>query len=266
MQKGAVGVLILIAILVVGLGVIGAWYMKIIQIPNLPPPGCRYQKVQCIQAPCNPILTCGTVSSNPMATSQATPSPASSVSPAPTGVGDNPVPNGTGETADWKTYTSKQIPITFQYPPIVEATKLGGPGDRIPSGGYEFKEGGVMIRPLTSKYEIYLRITTLANSSDSSYEWVRIDQLYNVSVGESPKAGLTEFVRKQDIVLSNITAHFYENERSKYPTSISRLIVFKKIDSYYTIETTYSLMTDSEEKTKYLKIFDQILSTFKLLN
>ncbi len=58
MQKGFTGVFILIGILVVGLGVAGAWYTRIIEIPGFPPPGCYYKQVQCIQAPCNPILTC----------------------------------------------------------------------------------------------------------------------------------------------------------------------------------------------------------------
>ncbi len=58
------------------LAVIGAWYINLIQIPGFPPPGCYYQNVQCIQAPCNPILVCNT-SSIP---------------------GVSPVPNGTGET------------------------------------------------------------------------------------------------------------------------------------------------------------------------
>ncbi len=59
MKKGLTVTRVLIGVFVaVGIFVV-AWYAKIIQIPNLPPPGCRYQKVQCIQAPCNPILVCG---------------------------------------------------------------------------------------------------------------------------------------------------------------------------------------------------------------
>lgn len=73
MQKGFVIIPILIGVLVIG-GAVGAWYTKLIQIPNFPPPGCYYQQIQCIQAPCNPILTCGTSSSNPVATPQTTPS------------------------------------------------------------------------------------------------------------------------------------------------------------------------------------------------
>lgn len=167
------------------------------------------------------------------------------------------------ETANWKTYTSQQLPITFKYPPTMEATKLGGPGNRIPSGGYEFKEGGVWVKPLASRYEVYLRITTVINSGDSSYEWGVTDQLYNVSVGETPKTGRTEFIRKQDIILSGINAHVYENERSKYPTSTSKLMIMKKGDSYYIFEITVNLNIDLEEKERYFKTFDQILSTFK---
>lgn len=107
MQKGFARVFILIGVLVVGLGFVGAWYTKIIQIPNFPPPGCYYQQVQCIQAPCNPVLVCGTPSPNPVATLQATPSPTSSVSPAP---------NSADETANWKTYTSAKYGFSFQYP------------------------------------------------------------------------------------------------------------------------------------------------------
>jgi len=39
------------------------------------PEGCYYQQVQCIQAPCNPILVCDTLKSSPIATASALPSP-----------------------------------------------------------------------------------------------------------------------------------------------------------------------------------------------
>lgn len=106
MQKGAAGVLILIGILAVGLGIAGAWYTKIIQIPNLPPPGCKYQKVSCIKAPCNPILVCA----GPVYTIQPVPktsSPVSVTSPFPvsatTSASLNPIPTDVKETTDWKT-------------------------------------------------------------------------------------------------------------------------------------------------------------------
>ena len=40
----------------------------------------------------------------------------SDASPAPTGAGNNPVPNGTGETANWKTYTNSEYKFSFRYP------------------------------------------------------------------------------------------------------------------------------------------------------
>lgn len=101
MQKGLVIIPILIGILLIG-GVIGAWYAKLIQIPNLPPPGCRYQQVQCIQAPCNPVLVCG----NPSADQVAVQSPPTSFSPAPV-----------DETANWKTYTNFKYGLKVKYPP-----------------------------------------------------------------------------------------------------------------------------------------------------
>lgn len=59
MQKGLAAATIIIGTLIAGVIIVGAWYTRIIQIPNLPPPGCRYQQVRCIQAPCNPALVCG---------------------------------------------------------------------------------------------------------------------------------------------------------------------------------------------------------------
>lgn len=67
-QKGFAGALILIGILIVFLGIVGAWYTKLIQIPGFAPPGCDYQKVQCIMAPCNPVLVCETPSVSPIVT------------------------------------------------------------------------------------------------------------------------------------------------------------------------------------------------------
>lgn len=104
MQKGFAGVFILIGILVVGLGIAGAWYIKLIQIPNFPPPGCYYQEVQCIKVPCNPVLTCGTPSPSPKSASQVVSSPAPIA---------NSVQNGVDETANWKTYDA-YIPATDQ--------------------------------------------------------------------------------------------------------------------------------------------------------
>lgn len=112
MQKGFAGIFILLGILVAGLGVVGAWYMKIIQIPNLPPPGCRYQQVQCIKAPCKSLLVCGgpalsiqPISSFPPPDFNDNPSPAV-VLPS---VSTKPTPTGKGEINDWQASCLKTI-------------------------------------------------------------------------------------------------------------------------------------------------------------
>jgi len=83
-QKGFAPIIFLVGILVVGLSVVGVWYLKIIQIPNLPPPGCYYQKVQCIKAPCNPILVCDTALPSPTITPQI-------LKPSPSAITDEAV-------------------------------------------------------------------------------------------------------------------------------------------------------------------------------
>lgn len=78
-EKGFAPIIILVGVLII-VGLFGgAWYTKTIQIPNLPPPGCHYQQVECFQAPCNPILVCGT--SSPTVVTSA-PQPTASLSPA----------------------------------------------------------------------------------------------------------------------------------------------------------------------------------------
>jgi len=99
MQKGAAGIFILVGILVAGLGIAGAWYTKLIQIPGFAPPGCRYQQVQCFKAPCKPILVCG--------------GPVYSIQPVPDSLA--PPPINVDETANWKIYSNNDL--TFKYPP-----------------------------------------------------------------------------------------------------------------------------------------------------
>lgn len=96
MQKGFAPILIVITLAVISVtGLTTAWYTKTIQIPNFPPPGCSYQEVQCIKAPCNPVLVCTTPSSTPIMIE---------------------------ETDNWKTYTSEKLgdvsfnPFSIKYP------------------------------------------------------------------------------------------------------------------------------------------------------
>lgn len=79
-QKGFAPVLILVGILVLATVAGGVYLFSQFQASKLQPP-------------------------NPVVTSQ-TPSPTTSAS--------SPVPNGTGETANWKTYTNKDL--SFKYP------------------------------------------------------------------------------------------------------------------------------------------------------
>lgn len=59
-----------------------------------PPPGCHYQQVQCIQAPCDQILVCATPTATPY--HSPSPTPTKSPSPSPTS-SPSPTPNKTGD-------------------------------------------------------------------------------------------------------------------------------------------------------------------------
>lgn len=63
-------------------------------------------------------------SPTPTATSQVNPSLTPSASPTPIGAGDNPVPNGTGETTNWKTYTKLGYEIKYPQSSVVTEFSL----------------------------------------------------------------------------------------------------------------------------------------------
>ncbi len=48
----------------------------LVNTPPAPPTGCYYQNVQCIQAPCNPVLVCSSSTPRPTPTTSCKPRPA----------------------------------------------------------------------------------------------------------------------------------------------------------------------------------------------
>lgn len=104
-QKGFTLIPLLVLVLLLSVGV------YLYSTHKIAPPGCRWNQVQCIKAPCDPILTCA----------PPTPSPSASQ-----------VSNGNLETTNWKTY--KDNIYSFQYPSVWEV-----------EGGYsDFFEGQVV--------------------------------------------------------------------------------------------------------------------------
>ncbi|MBI2268017.1 MAG: hypothetical protein HYU80_01055 [Candidatus Blackburnbacteria bacterium] len=101
-QKGFASILILLVVVILAVVVYVAvpkpggieYIKKQLTWPRptptpTPPPGCSYQEVQCVKAPCDPVLLC-TDYLRPTAT--------------------------TDETAGWKTYTNPKYLYEFKYP------------------------------------------------------------------------------------------------------------------------------------------------------
>ncbi|OGE29495.1 hypothetical protein A2867_00810 [Candidatus Daviesbacteria bacterium RIFCSPHIGHO2_01_FULL_40_11] len=227
MQKGFVIVPILIGILVIG-GVVGAWYTRIIQIPGFAPPGCYYKQVQCIQAPCNPILVCENASSNPMATPQTTPSPTASVSPAP---------NITDGTANWKTYTAAKF--SFKYPPSWDLQTCG-----VPEGIY-LDEDGVNCAGGSSAISIM-------NTFTKEFSFFA-EKSRGILVKESSISLGGHNALQAEIDTGKVSGN------SGFQYTITRI---KLEDSIYDLEIEYNQVRDNVAARK---IYNQILSTFKFL-
>lgn len=224
MQKGFVIIPILIGILVLG-GVVGAWYTKLIQIPNFPPPGCYYKQVQCIQAPCNPVLVCGNPSLDQVVvqTPHATPFPSST--------GD--------ETANWKTYNNTNLGFSIKYPSDWNARETFVPQQE------------------------ELIIVDFESNDRDFFNSKAVDMFLNAHKNPVNKARLMSLGVKGDgveIAYGDIKGTLYETPQSGIAGSQARLdYLFNQKGIYYWVMLT----TNSKNLDLYKPAFSKILSTFK---
>lgn len=120
-QKGLAAILIIILGTIILTGsVVGAWYTRILKIPNIPPPGCLYEQG-------DPILYCETFQER---LDRQNPVLFPSIQPNSTNkpLSPNDRPNMTDETVDWKTYTDQDYKFSFKYPLYAKITGSGDIG------------------------------------------------------------------------------------------------------------------------------------------
>ncbi len=192
------------------------------------------------------------VSQNPVVTSQ-TPQPTSSPSLSDA----SPAPTSAGETANWKTYTNNEYPYEIKYPStldIIEST-----GDY-----YNQSFNVVNLRNYPSeeefKYKDAISITilskTLANVGNLQ-KW-----LEDISIGPRVDGTTGPRVRKFSPikVSSNDALVYFSGEESIY----KNIAIYKNNNLIiFSLNPTGETGSSYDENPNSVKIFDQILSTFK---
>lgn len=179
----------------------------------------------------------------PAATSQVTPSPATSVSPAPSDTGDNPVPNGTGETANWKTYTNQKLGFSIQYPSEAKVTEqedksvllsIWGPTQKAQT---EFYDG----------VELWF--------STGSLDGQPLRDYVNKKIEEAEASGQQIIIPLTDITLNGIKGYSF---RAKSLGEYSTIYLSPKSNQFFVI------FNDTADPTNkgFIQTVGQILSTF----
>lgn len=176
-----------------------------------PPPGCYYEEVICIQAPCPPVLVC----------------------PTP---GARHEPNGSVETANWKTYTSGNHRFSIKYPPTWLYREVVDPALGVDEVWFSTQALGFPPGQTGARAPVVLKITTVDPSSDWSPEY--FDQYESIPY-KFP---------------SDLTAKKVSGTNKESRTRETAVIV--SIDGRY-------ILALPNETSDSLTNFDQILSTFK---
>ncbi len=166
----------------------------------------------------------------------------SAINPTPISSAASPVPNGSGKSANWKTYTNRMFGYSLKYPQnwlLNEdyADQNGGYFTHIQSQEYKLNKSDVQL------YEIYIHHR---NSS--------LEAMFGKERAKSYRQG----------ILNN-----YQVFRSiSYPQYWSDDVFFQIKDNQF-IEinfSPYNIDTPYPNQDNVHRIFDQILSTFKFTN
>lgn len=178
-----------------------------------------------------------------------------------------PTPTDLSTDNSWKTYTSKDLGISFDYPSNFRVNESYQKG----SGFYN--EGiFIDVEQFGGMPDRWMKITR----SDKSDYWdkQKIVAFYNLEVGQQYNKEnlqyLGSFTRIPDVKIDNISTQVYiSNNAWETPPPLYRYII-KKNDFYYFIDVTLSNLSNTDCTSPYpscgidhVKIFDQILSTFK---
>lgn len=214
MQKGQAPVLILIGILIIMTAAGGAFYLGRQTTPKPSP--------------------------NPVVTSTTLPSPKDA----------SPVPNGTEETTNWKTYTNKETSFEFKYPPILVKEDI---------------ESGVLFsdKDIECSRECPTRLGVGVSDNRTDF-----DKIYSMPEGASI-SNYTPFetlVKVRNIIVGGLPATQYKTVSD--PALTTRTFALMTVIKYKNVFIEFNSrfgIVNKEYDDRFSPLYDQILSTFKFL-
>lgn len=220
MQKGFAPILILVGILVIA-AIGGAFYLgKQTSKPSQP--------------------------QNQVVTSQATPSSTQDTSREPNGSAASPVPNGTGETVNWKTYTNTKAGYSIKYPPewyVLSPRK----NDPLDSKNIRIAyDQDLKISQQLKKDETYASLDILIKDSDG--KTAKEFLLEHEDIKEMSDKIFTQKIDKYE-------AYTFQSQRNQYTALVKNGILYE-----------FQLIAAGSNQRVNMYLGSESISTFKFLD
>ena len=185
-----------------------------------------------------------------------TPSPKPTTQPSPSPAGVIPIPNGSGETATWKTYVDNNYRYSIQYPPTYKLTpsKISGNNFIIPA--YIKGDLSIVISHDTNPQYLSVKAWVDKRYAASKKAFLECGQNSGAnSCGHGPPTVYTE----KEIIVDNIKSLYQDTEEAPAGRTIKVYIPNNNI----VLTISMSVMGISPIDQESLQKFNQILSTFK---
>ena len=187
-------------------------------------------------------------------------SPTSSISTPQPSSSNNVVSTVNSTIADWKIYTSDELKLLFKYPQNFRVS--------------DFYKSNAYPKSITLDFN---------QTEGASARWLRIEKidakdiqyLLNLQIGKSYKdPTITEIdvltTRLPNQKIAGIDSYIFEtNQGWEIPGPIKKILI-PRDNSFYSVTITYSNLSNynliplgPDKDVDYVKIFDQVLSTFQ---